>query len=59
MSKKMKLNLEDLKVRSFVTTVENENMEKIYAGGLPSKNNVVACNDTCSYIRLKNDHDVE
>jgi hypothetical protein len=59
MSKKMKLELEELKVQSFVTTVENDKMEKIHAGGLPTKHNIVACNDTCSKNRLNDDHGIE
>ena len=35
MSKKMKLNLEDLKVESFVTSLDNKEKEEIKAGQPP------------------------
>ena len=41
MAKKMKLNLDELKVKSFVTSIENDKMKKINGGDDPITENQV------------------
>ena len=51
MSKKMKLGLKDLKVQSFVTSLQNNEQQVLKGGGVPTCN---TCDDECSitYIWL-------
>jgi hypothetical protein len=45
MSKKMKLNLEELKVQSFVTSLKKEEKKEIYGG--ENQSNIAECTPGC------------